>query len=90
MNVLDDSGIQLLIEGNTVEFQTLLEGEESRSREAETSLGHTAEKMTFLTDAAELEVTLQTSSSLKKVDSSYGKRKSEFRKRDVFGWWATH
>ena len=70
LNVLEDSEIQRLIDDNTVEFRTLLEGRETTIRAKKTLFGHTTEKMTFLSNAAELETTDQTPTPLKKQRSS--------------------
>ena len=71
----DDSGIQRLIEDDSAEIQAMLEQGESAIR-GEEILVRLYERVTFLSGAAELETTAQTSTPLKREDASYGKRKN--------------
>ena len=67
--VLDNNGIQRKIEGDPVGFRTMLEGGESTFGAEATLFGQTVERVTFLSKAAELEVTGQTSTPLKKEEA---------------------
>ena len=64
-NVSDDSGNQKLIEDDPFEFPTMLEGEVSTAGAVQTYV-QTVERVTFLSDAAQLMGTAQTSSPLKR------------------------
>ena len=52
----------------------MLEG--GSANRAEQTFGQTAERVTFRSDAAQLEMTVHTSTPLKRVDASYGKWKN--------------
>ena len=78
-NVLDDSRFQRLIEDDPVEFQGML-GEGESAFRAEQTFGQTAEKVTFLSDAVQLETTGQTSIPLKgKMRATENGRRWEMR-----------
>ena len=70
-NALDDSGFQSVFEYDLAEFESMLMGEVSTVG-AEKSFGRTAERVTFLSYAEQLEGTAQTSTPLKAGDASYG------------------